>query len=74
MDLSTKNKISLLKTTLEKVDDFSAGFSSQIDNISKQHKVSGGHLEYAYVSHFHKEIIGAAFTPSACGGAPCRKV
>ena len=58
MELSTQNKISLLKTALEKVDDFSAEFSSQIENISNQHKTNGGHLEYAYVEHFNKEIIG----------------
>ncbi|MDQ5912178.1 MAG: hypothetical protein QG568_393 [Patescibacteria group bacterium] len=58
MELSTQNKISLLKTALEKVDDFSTEFGSQIQNISNQHKTSGGHLEYAYVQHFHKEIIG----------------
>lgn len=58
MELSTQNKISLLKTALEKVDDFSTEFTSQIKNISNQHKTNGGHLEYAYVQHFHKEIIG----------------
>lgn len=58
MELSTQNKISLLKTVLEKVDNFSAEFTSQIQNISNQHKANGGHLEYAYVEHFHKEIVG----------------
>lgn len=58
MDLSTKSKITLLQTALEKVDNFSTNFSSQIENISNQHKTNGGHLEYAYVQHFHREIMG----------------
>lgn len=58
MELSTKNRISLLQTALTKVDDFSVDFSSEIRNISNQHKTNGGNLEYAYVEHFHKEIIG----------------
>lgn len=58
MEFSTLNKISLLKTALEKVDNFSAEFGPQIENISNQHKANGGHLEYAYVQHFHKEIVG----------------
>lgn len=58
MDLSIKNKISLLQDALEKVDIFSAEFGSQIQNIVTEHKTNGGHLEYAYVEHFHKEITG----------------
>lgn len=58
MDLSTKNKISLLQDALEKVDIFSTEFGSQIQNIVTEHKTNGGHLEYVYVEHFHKEIIG----------------
>lgn len=58
MDLSTKNKISLLQTALEKVDGFSTEFGLQIQNIVNDHKTNGGHLEYVYVEHFHKEIIG----------------
>jgi hypothetical protein len=58
MELSTSNKISLLKVSLEKIDGFSNEFGSQIQNIVNSHKVNGGHLEYAYVEHFHKEIVG----------------
>ena len=58
MDLSAKNKILLLQVALEKVDIFSTEFSSQIQNIVTEHETNGGHLEYAYVEHFHKEIIG----------------
>lgn len=61
MDLSTKNKIALLQTALEKVDNFSADFNSQIENISNQHKTNGGHLEYAYVQHFQREITGLSY-------------
>ncbi len=58
MELSTTKKIKLLKTGLEKVDTFSSEFSSQIQNITDQHKTNGGHIEYAYVQHFHKELVG----------------
>lgn len=58
MDTSTINKIDLLAVALKKVDDFSFEFSSQIKNISDQHKLNGGHIEYAYVNHFYKEITG----------------
>lgn len=58
MELSTTEKIKLLKTGLDNVDIFSAEFSSQIQNIADQHKTNGGHIEYAYVQHFHKEIVG----------------
>lgn len=58
MELSTTEKIKLLKDGLDKADAFSAEFSSQIQNIANQHKTNGGHIEYAYVQHFHKEIVG----------------
>ncbi len=58
MDSSTINKISQLKIALEKVDGFSAEFGLRIQNIVNEHKTNGGHLEYAYVEHFHKEIVG----------------
>lgn len=58
MELSTLNKISQLKIALQKLDDFSIEFGYEIDKIYNNHKTNGGHLEYAYVQHFHKEIIG----------------
>lgn len=58
MDISAKDKIPLLKNALEKVDSFSVEFGIQIQNIVNDHKANGGHLEYAYVEHFHKEIFG----------------
>lgn len=58
MDMSTKDKISILRNALENVDLFSQEFDLQIQNIVNDHKSNGGHLEYAYVEHFHKEIIG----------------
>jgi len=29
-----------------------------VQNIVNDHKINGGHFEYVYVEHFHKEIIG----------------
>jgi len=58
MELSASSKISLLKVALEKVNGFSVEFGSQIQNVVNDHKVNGGHLEYAYIEHFHKEIVG----------------
>ncbi len=58
MDLPTKKKIVLLQTALEKVDNFSTDFNSQIEIVSNEHKINGGYLEYAYVQHFNREIIG----------------
>lgn len=56
--MAIKKRISLLADALEKVDSFSNEFNLQIQNIVNDHKLNGGHLEYAYVEHFHKEIIG----------------
>lgn len=58
MTLSAVDKIKLIKENLEKVDIFSAKFDSQIQNIKNKHKTKGGHIEYAYIGHFHDEIIG----------------
>lgn len=58
MDLPTTSKIPPLKAALERIDSFSVDFSSQIQSIVDDHKVNGGHIEYTYVKHFHKEIIG----------------
>lgn len=51
-------KINLLKDYLNKVDEWSAGFSKEIQRIVDRHKVEGGNLEYVYVEHFHQEMQG----------------
>ncbi|MFA5737136.1 MAG: hypothetical protein WCX70_02880 [Candidatus Paceibacterota bacterium] len=58
MDQSTQKKISSFTTTLQKIDNFSDEFLLEIKKIVDDHKVNGGHLEYVYVQHFQKEIVG----------------
>jgi len=58
MTSSALQKIDLLKTHLNKIDEFSGLFNGQIQNIVERHKKEGGNLEYVYVEHFHNEIKG----------------
>lgn len=55
---SVLQKIGLLKTYLNQIDEFSGLFNIQIQNIVEGHKKEGGNLEYVYVEHFHNEIRG----------------
>lgn len=56
--MSPAEKINILKDYLNKVDEWSADFSKEIQRIVDRHKVEGGDLEYVYVEHFHKEMRG----------------
>ena len=58
MTLTTTERINAIREYLEKVDDFAFRFGTEIQRILDDHNANGGHLEYAYVEHFHTEIIG----------------
>lgn len=58
MNISTSEKIDQIKSHLLEVDIFSTEFESEIKDISEKHKIHGGHIEYSYITHFSKEIIG----------------
>lgn len=53
-----QEKVKLLQGILRDVDVFASEFNKQITSIVNAHKQNGGHLEYAYVEHFHKELMG----------------
>lgn len=60
MEMTTQEKISSFTDTLKQVDVFSNEFSKEIQKIVDEHKINGEHLEYVYVQHFHKEMVGLA--------------
>jgi hypothetical protein len=56
--MNDKQKNEALLTHLDHVHSFAERFTVQIEKIGNEHKLSGGHLEFAYIEHFHKEITG----------------
>ena len=58
MGISAEEKIDLIKIHLEKMDAFSGEFEAQIQGVVEKHKREGSNIEFAYVEHFHNEIIG----------------
>ena len=48
---------SKLVQKIKDVDEFARNLSKVFEDISTQHKVSGGYIEYAYLEHFLDESI-----------------
>jgi hypothetical protein len=52
------DKILFLRDYLTRLDTLAGEFTKQIEAIGSKHKIEGGYIEYAYVQHFHHEIMG----------------